>query len=98
MAQAAAAHDVAARSINSTGAMQTLVAFQPLLELLTAGGAAARLRLCRDLLAAIAAHRVADRPDRYEPRVKTRRRNHYGWLTRPRAEMKRRMAKRTTQK
>jgi hypothetical protein len=42
-----------------------------------------RVRLYRDLLAAIAAHRVADRPDRYEPRVKKRRRNHYGWLTRP---------------
>jgi hypothetical protein len=30
--------------------------------------------------------------DRYEPRVKKRRRNHYGWLTKPRAEMKREMA------
>ena len=38
-------------------------------------------------------HRVGDRPDRYEPRVKTRRRNLYGWLTTPRAEMKRKMAK-----
>ena len=32
-----------------------------------------RLRLYHDLLDAIAAHRVADRPDRYEPRVKKRR-------------------------
>jgi hypothetical protein len=32
-------------------------------------------------LDAIATHRVGDRPDRYEPRVKKRRRNHYGWLT-----------------
>jgi hypothetical protein len=24
---------------------------------------------------------VGDRPDRYEPRVKKRRRNHYGWHT-----------------
>jgi hypothetical protein len=52
----------------------------------------------RDLLDAIAAHRVADRPNRYEPRVKKRRRNHYGWLTRPRAEMRRRMAKSGTEK
>jgi len=43
--------------------------------------------------AAIATHRVADRPDRYEPRVKKRRRNHYGWLTEPRADIKRKMAK-----
>jgi hypothetical protein len=41
----------------------------------------------------MATHRVADRPDRYEPRVKKRRRNHYGWLTKPRAERKRKMAK-----
>ena len=62
------------------------------------GGTADRLRLYHDLLDAIAAHRVANRPDRYEPRVKKRRRNHYGWLTQPRTEIKRRMAKHVTQK
>jgi Transposase DDE domain len=98
MAQAAAAHGLLPRSISFTGALQTLTAFQPLLELGAAGGAAGRLRLYRDLLAAVVAHRVADRPDRYEPRVKKRRWNHYGWLTRPRDEMKRRMAKRGTEK
>jgi hypothetical protein len=93
MAQAAARHDIPPRSISFTGAMQTLEAFQPLLELGAAGDAADRMRLCHDLLDAIATHRVGDRPDRYEPRVKKRRRNHYGWLTEPRAEMKRKMAK-----
>jgi hypothetical protein len=44
-------------------------------------------------LDAIATHRVADRPDRYEPRRKKRRKDHYGWLTTPRAELKRQMAK-----
>jgi Transposase DDE domain len=92
MAQAAARQDVLPRSISFTGAMQTLEAFQPLLEFGTARDAAGRLRLYHDLLDAIASHRVADRPDRYEPRVKKRRRNHYGWLTQPRAEMKRKMA------
>src|SRR5215472_6289352 len=92
MAQAAARHDVVPRSISFTGAMQTLEAFQPLLELGPARDAAGRLRLCHDLLDAIATHRVGDRPNRYEPRVKKRRRNHYGWLTKPRAEMKRKMA------
>src|SRR2546421_233882 len=96
MAQAAARHGVAPRTISFTGAMQTLEAFQPLLELGAARDAAGRLRLCHDLLAAIATHRVGDRPDRYEPRVKKRRRNHYGWLTKPRAEMKRTMAKGVT--
>jgi hypothetical protein len=97
MAQAAGRHGVLPRSISFTGAMQTLAAFQPLLELGPAG-TEHRLRLHRDLLDAIAAHRVANRPDRYEPRLKKRRWNHYDWLTRPRAEMKRRMAKRVPQK
>jgi hypothetical protein len=96
MAQAAAEHDVVPRSISFTGALQTLEAFRPLIELRAAGGTADRLRLYRDLLVAVATHRVADRPDRYEPRVKKRRRNHYAWLTRPRAEMKRKLAKRVT--
>jgi hypothetical protein len=96
MAQAAARHGVAPRTISFTGAMQTLEAFQPFLELGAAQDAAGRLRLCHDLLDAIATHRVGDRPDRYEPRVKKRRRNHYGWLTKPRAEMKRKMAKGVT--
>jgi hypothetical protein len=92
MAQAAATHDIPPRSISFTGAMRTLEAFQPLLEL-GADDAADRLRLYRDLLDAIASHRVGDRPDRYEPRLKKRRRNYYDWLTEPRAEIKRKMAK-----
>jgi hypothetical protein len=93
MAQAAARQGVLPRSISFTGARQTLQAFQPLLELGAARDAAARVRLCQELLAAIASHRVADRPDRYEPRVKKRRRYRYHWLTKPRAELKRKMAK-----
>jgi hypothetical protein len=88
IAQAAATHDLLPRSISFKGAIQTLEAFQPVIELQTAHGAAHRLRLYHDLLNAIATHRVADRPDRFEPRVKKRRPNHYGWLTRPRAEFK----------
>ncbi len=68
-------------------------AFQPVIELHTAQGTAYRLRLYQNLLRAIATHRVADRPDRFEPRVKKRRRNHYEWLTRPRSEVKLQMAK-----
>jgi Transposase DDE domain len=98
MAQAAARHGVAPRTLSLTGAMQTLEAFQPLLDFGAAPDAAGRLGLYHDLLAAIATHRVGDRPDRYEPRLKKRRRNHYGWLTKPRAEMKRKMAKGVTEK
>lgn len=93
MAQAAARHDLLPRSISFKGACQTLAAFQPVIELRAAHRAERRLPLYHDLLDAIATHRVADRPDRYEPRVKKQRRNHYGWLTRPRAEIKRDMAK-----
>src|SRR5579871_903981 len=96
MAQAAARHGVAPRTISFTGAMQTLEAFQPLLEFGAAQEDASRLRLYHDLLDAIATHRVGDRPDRYEPRLKKRRRNNYDWLTKPRAEMKRKMAKGVT--
>jgi hypothetical protein len=92
MAQAAARHDIPPRSISFTGAMQTLEAFQPLLEF-GATDDAGRLRLYHDLLDAIASHRVADRPDRYEPCLKKRRRNYYDWLTEPRAKIKRKMEK-----
>ena len=92
MAQAAAKHDIAPRSVSFKGTIQTLEAFQPLLEL-GATDDTSRLELYHGLLDAIAAHRVGDRPDRYEPRLKKRRRNYYDWLTKPRAEMKRKMAK-----
>jgi hypothetical protein len=93
MAQAAARHEIPPRSISFTGTMQTLEAFQPLLELGAAGDAGERMRLCHELLKAIASHRVGDRPDRYEPRLKKRRCAHYDWLTKPRAKIKRKMAK-----
>jgi hypothetical protein len=93
MAQAAATHGLLPRSISFKGAMQTLEAFQPLLELQADRGRTHRLRLYEDLLRAVATHRVADRPDRFEPRVKKHRRNHYCWLTEPRGEVKHKMAK-----
>src|SRR5215813_6919892 len=64
MAQAAARHGVAPRTVSFTGAMQTLEAFQPLLELGSVLDRADRLRLHHNLLDAIATHRVGDRPDR----------------------------------
>ena len=93
MAQAAAKHEIAPRSISFKGVLQSLEAFQPLIEHQAAHDAAHRLSLYQHLLDVIVTHRVADRPDRYEPRVKKHRRNHYGWLTKPRAEVKRDMAK-----
>jgi hypothetical protein len=93
MAQAAATHGMEPRAISFKGAMQILEAFQPMLERQADREIAHRVGLYQNLLRAIATHRVADRPNRFEPRVKKRRRNHYAWLTEPRAEMKRKMAK-----
>src|SRR6516164_6251862 len=93
MAQAAAKHRVSPRSVSFKGAMQTLEAFQPRIEDQATQDKAGGLRLYHELLRAIATHRVGDRPDRFEPRVKKHRRNHYGWLTKPRGEVKRQMAK-----
>jgi hypothetical protein len=93
MAQAAATYDVAPRAISFKGTLQTLQAFQPLLGQQAARDTAYRARLYQHLLRAVATHRVADRPDRFEPRAKKNRRDHFAWLTLPRQEIKRRMAK-----
>ena len=50
-----------------------------------------RLNLYHELLDAIAAHCVADRPDRYEPRLKRHAKN-FAYLRKPRAQIKREMA------
>ena len=96
MAQAAAMHDLLPRSLSFKGALQTLEAFQPLLGLAAAEDGGPGLELYQHLLRAIASHRVGDRPDRFEPRAKKRRRDHYAWLTKPRSVLKRKMAKGAT--
>jgi hypothetical protein len=96
MAQAAAAHDLEPRSISFKGALQTLEAFQPRLEQAAGDDRGPGLELYQHLLRAIASHRVGDRPDRFEPRAKKRRRDHFAWLTEPRREVKRKMAKGVT--
>jgi hypothetical protein len=92
-ARAAARHEVPPRSISFKGATQTLEAFEPLLAPGSARGEVARRDLYHSVLDAIATHRVGDRPDRFEPRLKKRRKDYCGWFTKPRAELKRRMAK-----
>jgi hypothetical protein len=96
IAQAAAKHDCLPRSISFKGASQTLEAFQPVIAFHGAHNAAHRLRLYHQLLDAIATHRVADRPDRYEPRAWKRPHKKFAYLRMPRAEIKRKMAKGVT--
>ena len=93
IAQAAVTHDIMPRSISFKGALQTLEAFQPVMEMHAAADRAGSIQLLHILLDAIATHRVADRPDRFEPRLKKRREVYYDWLTKPRAEIKSKMAK-----
>ncbi len=89
MAQAAIQHGLDPRSISFKGTMRTLEAFQPVIALLGAHNAAVRRRLYQQLLGAIATHRVADRPDRFEPRRVKRRPKRYDRLMKSRQEAKR---------
>jgi hypothetical protein len=98
MAQAATKHDVEPRSISFKGAVQTLAAFQPLIAIDGHRGSAFRTHLYEQLLEAVAVHRVANRPDRFEPRRKKRRNKRYDLLTKPRHEAKREMLKRFKEK
>jgi hypothetical protein len=91
MTQAATKHGVQPRSISFKGAIQTLEAFQPLIALRGEHNPALRSALYEQLLDAIAVHRVADRPDRIEPRLRKRRPKHYGFLRKPRRETQRDM-------
>jgi hypothetical protein len=92
-AQAATRHGTEPRAISFKGAVQTLEAFQPVIALLGEGDAAFRELLYEHLLDAIATHRVADRPDRYEPRRRKRRPKPYDRLMKPRWKAKRDLRK-----
>jgi hypothetical protein len=88
MAQAAVAAAVRADEVSFTGAVQTLNAFLPQMRTLhTADDAQA---LWEVLLWAVGAHRVGDRPDRYEPRAVKRRPKNFPRLREPRAAARRR--------
>lgn len=93
IAQAAIKHGLDPRSISFKGALQTLEAFQPLIAIRGQHNSEFRLYVYQQLLDAIAIHRVADRPDRIEPRLRKRSPKHYGFLRKPRHETKRDMIK-----
>jgi hypothetical protein len=91
MAQAATKHGIEPRSISFKGTVQTLEAFQPVIAMQGSHDSTLRNSLYHRLLDAISVHRVADRPDRYEPRLRKRRPKHYGYLRKPRRDTKRDM-------
>jgi hypothetical protein len=94
MAQAATKRGIEPRTISFKGALQTLEAFQPLIDFQSYRGASFRTNLYQQLLDAIALHRVADRPDRFEPRKRKRSPLKFDQMTKPRWALKREMAKR----
>ena len=96
MAQAAAREDAPPRSISFKAALQVLEAFRPLIAFRAVRGARRLASLYEQLLRAIAAHRVADRPDRFEPRLAKKGPRPYQNLTRPRREIKLQMLKRAS--
>ncbi len=88
MAQAASQHCISPRSVSFKATIQILEAFQPVIAHQGHWGIQHRQKLYQQLLKAIATHRVADRPDRFEPRMTKRRPKNYNRLTRPRKEIK----------
>ncbi len=97
MAQAATRHGIEPRSISFKGAVQTLEAFQPAIALRGHRDSTLRRRLYQQSLDAIAVHRVAGRPDRYEPRRMKRRKKRYDFLMKPRRMAKRDILKGVTE-
>jgi hypothetical protein len=92
MAQAASKHGIEPRSISFKGAIQTLEAFQPVIDRQGQQDLARLNDLYQHLLDAVAKHRVGDRPNRFEPRF-IKRRPKYDFLKKPRDEAKREMLK-----
>ena len=96
MAQAASRNDLQPREISFKGTVQTLEAFQPLISYQAHKGATFRQQIYQRLLEAVASHRVADRPDRFEPRKRKRNPRKAAMMTKPRWELKRLMRKGVT--
>jgi hypothetical protein len=90
MARAAEQAGIEPREVSFTGAMQTINAFAPVLEM---ADEADRPRLWEILLRMIARHRVGDRPGRYEPRAVKRRAKPIALLTEPRDVARARLVK-----
>ena len=88
MAQAASQIGVQPRSVSFKATIQILEAFQPVIAHQGHWGIQHRQELYQQLLKAIGTHRVADRPDRFEPRMTKRRPKNYDRLTKPRNEIK----------
>ncbi len=88
MSRAAGEAELAPRELSFKGALQTMTAFQDALRWTEKED---RRRLWEALLAAIAGHRVGDRPGRVEPRANKRRPRPTRFLLEPREEARKRL-------
>ncbi len=95
MAEAAEKAGIEPPEVSFAGALQTVNAFAPMMEL---ADEADRRRLMEILPRTIARHRVGDRPDRYEPRAVKRQAKPIALLKTPRAQAKKRLAKQGAKK
>jgi hypothetical protein len=88
MAKAAKEHGEEPRHLSFKGTLQTMTAFQDALRRATSR---ARDELMKEMLGAIAQHRVADRPGRCEPRANKRRPKPTRFLMEPRREARKQL-------
>jgi hypothetical protein len=88
MAQSCSRAGMLPREVSFKATVQTLEAFQPLIAFQDCRSMAHRMLLYEKLLDAIAVHRVGNRPDRFEPRLRKRRTKKYDYMMKPRNETK----------
>jgi hypothetical protein len=86
--EAAAGAILLYRGLPGGAKLQVLVAFQPVISLQAHRGVEHLTSLDQQMSQAIAQHRVADRPDRFEPRITKRRPTNFDRLTKPRKKIK----------
>ncbi len=90
MAEAARQHGVLPRELSFQGARQTMEGFRSELSHTRPADAGVLREVA---LKAIASHRVGDRPDRVEPRVRKRRPKRFPLMHKPRPKSRKRSAK-----
>ncbi len=90
IATAAAVHQKQPRHLSFTRACQSILASW---MLLATGACREAPTLYATMLASLAAHEVADRPGRIEPRVLKRHRDRYPHMARPRAQLQTELGK-----
>ena len=88
MAQSCCRAGMLPREISFKATVQTLEAFQPFIASPSNRSLADRLLLYQQIMDAIAAHQVGNRPGRIEPRLRKRRFKKYDYMTKPRNEIK----------